>query len=63
METSLWSYEGQSCGGIQQREGIVPISLGCWYRRCKGMSQVPDWFAQFDHQSEGDRQWTTKCHI
>ena len=33
-----------------------------WHKRCEDMSQVPDWFVQFGHWFEGDRQWTVAHH-
>ena len=63
MEMSWWSYVGQSCGGIQWREGIVPIWLGCWYRRCVGRFRALDWFVPFVRQSGDGRRWRVVCRI
>ena len=63
MEMSGWSYVGWSCGGIEQREGTVPIWLGCWYRRCVDRFRVLDWFILFVHWSGDGRQWRVVRHI
>ena len=54
---------GQNYDEILQKIRTVPKMRGCWCKRCKDRSPVPDWLVLFVHRFGGDRQWRVVCHI